>query len=127
MVDAEGRFAGIHGSTRDISERARLERELRESEERYRYLVASSPDLVWLTDAKGTLTFVSDAARTMLGIEPTELMGRPYAESSPRRRAATRRSASAGWPATRAPSTGCGCRSAIPTATRSWSRSTGPG
>jgi PAS domain S-box-containing protein len=29
MVDAEGRFAGIHGSTRDISERSRLERELR--------------------------------------------------------------------------------------------------
>ena len=80
MVDDEGRFAGIHGSTRDISERARLERELRESEERYRYLVASSPDLVWLTDAAGTLTFISDAARPMLGIEPTELMGRPYAE-----------------------------------------------
>ena len=29
MVDGDGRFAGIHGSTRDISERARLERELR--------------------------------------------------------------------------------------------------
>jgi PAS domain S-box-containing protein len=29
MVDAEGRFTGIHGATRDISERARLERELR--------------------------------------------------------------------------------------------------
>ena len=80
MVDEDGRFAGIHGSTRDISERDRLERELRESEERYRYLVASSPDLVWLTDAKGTLTFISDAARTMLGIEPTDLIGRPYGE-----------------------------------------------
>ena len=80
MVDADGGFAGIHGSTRDISERDRLERELRESEERYRYLVASSPDLVWLTDAAGTLTFISDAARSMLGYEPTELMGRPYAE-----------------------------------------------
>jgi PAS domain S-box-containing protein len=80
LVDGDGMFAGIHGSTRDISERARLERELRESEERYRYLVASSPDLVWLTDAAGTLTFISDAARPMLGIEPTELMGRPYAE-----------------------------------------------
>ncbi|MFL5681761.1 MAG: GAF domain-containing protein [Chloroflexota bacterium] len=93
MVDGEGRFAGIHGSTRDISERERLERELRESEERYRYLVASSPDLVWLTDAKGTLTFISDAARTMLGIEPTELMGRPYGEifaPSARRDAAVR-------------------------------------
>ena len=80
MFDAEGGFAGIHGSTRDISERDRLERELRESEERYRYLVASSPDLVWLTDAEGTLTFISDAARSMLGFEPTDLMGRPYAE-----------------------------------------------
>ena len=93
IVDEEGRFAGIHGSTRDISERARLERELRESEERYRYLVASSPDLVWLTDAKGTLTFVSDAARPMLGMDPTELMGLPYAEifaPSARRDAAVR-------------------------------------
>jgi PAS domain S-box-containing protein len=80
MVDAEGMFAGIHGSTRDISERSRLERELRESEERYRYLVASSPDLVWLTDERGTLTFISDAARTMLDTEPSELTGRPYAD-----------------------------------------------
>jgi len=80
MLDADGQFAGIHGSTRDISERDRLERELRESEERYRYLVASSPDLVWLTDAEGTLTFISDAARSMLGFEPTDLMGRPYPE-----------------------------------------------
>ncbi len=93
LVDEGGAFAGIHGATRDISERARLERELRESEERYRYLVASSPDLVWLTDAKGTLTFVSDAARPMLGMDPTELMGRPYAEifaPSARRDAAVR-------------------------------------
>ncbi len=80
IVDDDGAFVGIHGSTRDISERARLERELRGSEERYRYLVASSPDLVWLTDADGTLTFLSDATRTMLGVEPEELIGRPYAE-----------------------------------------------
>ena len=80
IVDAEGTFLGIHGSTRDISERDRLERELRASEERYRYLVASSPDLVWLTDADGTLTFLSDATRTMLGVEPDELIGRPYSE-----------------------------------------------
>ena len=78
MVDAEGSFAGIHGSTRDISERARLERELRESEERYRYLVASSPDLVWVTDRHGVFTFISDASRTMVGREPAELIGRPF-------------------------------------------------
>ncbi len=80
MVDAEGNFAGIHGSTRDISERARLEQELRESEERYRYLVASSPDLVWVTDEHGVFTFISDASRTMVGREPEELLGRPFQE-----------------------------------------------
>jgi PAS domain S-box-containing protein len=80
MVDDGGSFVGIHGSTRDISERDRLERELRDSEERYRYLVASSPDLVWLTDADGIFTFISDAVRTMLGYEPTELMGRHYGD-----------------------------------------------
>ena len=122
-----GPFAGIHGSTRDISERERLERELRESEERYRYLVASSPDLVWLTDADGILTFVSDAARTILGSEPTELIGRPYSEIFAPTARARPRSGSAGWPAIRAPSTGCGCRSAMPTATTSWSRSTASG
>ena len=78
MVDAEGSFAGIHGSTRDISERARLERELRELEERYRYLVASSPDLVWVTDRDGVFTFISDASRTMVGREPADLIGRPF-------------------------------------------------
>ena len=31
-LDAEGRFAGANGSVRDMSERERLERELRESE-----------------------------------------------------------------------------------------------
>ena len=98
MVDAEGRFAGIHGATRDISERDRLERELRESEERYRYLVASSPDLVWLTDADGTLTFISDAVRSMLGMRTDRSHGQAVRrdlrpERPPRRDA----SASAGW------------------------------
>ena len=71
IVADEGSFAGIHGSTRDISERERLQRELRSSEERYRYLVSSSPDLVWVTDAEGQLVFVSEAAE----IDPRDAAG----------------------------------------------------
>ncbi len=67
IVADDGSFAGIHGSTRDISERERLQRELRSSEERYRYLVSSSPDLVWVTDAEGQLVFVSEAAELIVG------------------------------------------------------------
>ncbi len=78
MRDASGAFAGIHGSTRDISERERLQRELRASEERYRYLVESSPDLVWMTDEAGTLVFLSDAAETMFGLPAAEVLGQPY-------------------------------------------------
>jgi PAS domain S-box-containing protein len=80
----DGRFAGIHGATRDITERARLERELRESEERYRYLVQSSPDLVWVTDADGRWTFISDTAEKILGWKPEELIGRHFSELAPR-------------------------------------------
>ena len=78
IVADDGSFGGIHGSTRDISERERLQRELRSSEERYRYLVSSSPDLVWVTDAEGQLSFVSEAAEAILGTPAAELIGRPY-------------------------------------------------
>ena len=50
-VFEDGVWVGAQGTVRDVSERARLERELRESEERYRYLVQNAPDLIWSIDA----------------------------------------------------------------------------
>jgi len=82
-VRVDGRFAGVHGAARDIRERERLEAELRGSEERYRYLVQSSPDLVWMTDANGRFTFVSDQATSILGWSPEELLGRGFADLAP--------------------------------------------
>ena len=83
QVDGQGNFAGVHGSARDISERERLERELRDSEVRYRYLVQSSPDLVWMTDDVGRFTFMSDQSGVILGWEPEELIGRSFSELAP--------------------------------------------
>ena len=83
QLDGNGDFAGVHGSARDIGERERLERELRDSEVRYRYLVQSSPDLVWMTDDVGRLTFVSDQSGSILGWEPEELIGRSFSELAP--------------------------------------------
>ena len=48
----DGRFAGVQGTVRDVGEQERLERELRASEERYRFLVENSPDVVFATDAR---------------------------------------------------------------------------
>jgi len=77
-VIRDGRFAGAHGSIRDLRDQLRLERELRDSEARFRELVQSSPDGVWQTNPEGRLVFWSDAARALLGWEPEELMARHW-------------------------------------------------
>jgi PAS domain S-box-containing protein len=79
-LDAEGRFAGANGSVRDMRENDRLERELRASEDRYRNLASSSPDLVFATDAEGRYTFLSDRAATMLGWDREVALGRMFME-----------------------------------------------
>ena len=44
----------------------------------HRLLVNSSPDLICLLDDAGTLRFVNDAARRLLGREPKTLLGQNY-------------------------------------------------
>jgi len=75
----DGRFAGAKGTVRDMTERERLERQLRESEERYRYLVTASPDLTWEVDADGIFTFVSDRIIEMTGFSAEEITGQHFA------------------------------------------------
>jgi PAS domain S-box-containing protein len=77
-LDGEGRFAGANGSVRDMSERDRLERELRESEERYRFLVENAPDIIFSIDTDGRLVYISESVRRALGYDPDQLVGRPF-------------------------------------------------
>ena len=74
----DGALVGINGVARDISERLRLERELSQSEERYRFLVQNSPDIVFSTDAEGRFTFLSDAVERVLGYRSQDVIGQHF-------------------------------------------------
>jgi PAS domain S-box-containing protein len=79
-IRVDGELVGFQGSLRDETERNRLERELRESEARYRFLTEHSPDIITAVDAKGMLTFVSGRALQLTGWTPDEVVGKPFAD-----------------------------------------------
>ena len=101
----DGRFAGVQGTVRDITQQERLERELRESQERYRFLVENAPDVVFSTDAEGNFTFMSEAMERVSGWKPDEVIGGPLLARRRRDELPDRRSpAGRRWSTTRPPS-----------------------
>ncbi len=48
------------------------------SEKLYRYLVDSSPDIIYTLDQEGRFTFVNDRVQQLLGFDRDELIGRHY-------------------------------------------------
>ncbi len=54
-----GVFQGVRGSMIDLSDRLVLEEALRESEEKYRALTESNPDVLFSADLDGVVTYIS--------------------------------------------------------------------
>ncbi len=62
----------ILGIAVDLSKATAVEETLRASEEQYRSLVANIPDVVWMADLEGNVTFVGKHIETVLGYSPAE-------------------------------------------------------
>lgn len=78
MVELDRRY--IVTFCRDISERKRAERALRDGEDRYRDLVEHTEDLVCTHDLSGKLLSVNPAPARVLGYEVSELLKIPMRE-----------------------------------------------
>ena len=61
---------------RDVTEQVAIELAVRRSEEKYRNLVEATTDYIWESDENARYTYVSPAARGMLGYEPEEIVGK---------------------------------------------------
>ena len=56
----------------------RIASKLENSEKMYRYLVDSSPDIIYTLNHEGKFTFVNDRAQQLLGFTREELLGKHY-------------------------------------------------
>jgi len=77
-LDESGKTIHIIGIVQDITERKRVEETLRESEERFRILIETSPDGI-LIDQDGSLIFANSAYQQMFSIKDlSRRLGKPY-------------------------------------------------
>ncbi|MEG4284981.1 PAS domain S-box protein [Microcoleus sp. A006_D1] len=63
--------------TQNITDRHLAEEALRESEEKYRCIVETADEGIWMIDAEGNTTFVNQKMADMLGCTPGETIGQP--------------------------------------------------
>jgi len=74
--DDSGKIIGIHGVSRDITDRRRAESAMKESEERFRSLIQKSLDIVILLDRNGVMTYETPSLEGILGYQPGYLIGK---------------------------------------------------
>ena len=72
VFDAAGRIIGASKVARDVSDRRRAERELRDSKERFRSIVETTPECVKVVAADGTLLQMNAAGLALVGAESPE-------------------------------------------------------
>ncbi len=67
LRDFDGKLVGTLGMLQDITDRKRMERKLRESEERYRFLAEKSPLGLSIIGKDGSYKYINDQFKRMFG------------------------------------------------------------
>lgn len=75
FFDDEGRITGLIGISRDITARKRLERQLKESQERYAAIINNAPEIV-LIHRGGIITYINNIGLQITGYKREDVIGR---------------------------------------------------
>ena len=79
-VHLAGEFRGYHGVGRDITDKVAAERELHESRKRYQEVVESVNEVIFRTDARGSLTFLNHAWEDVTAHSVAVSLGKPLVD-----------------------------------------------
>lgn len=82
--DATGQIAGSAVAIMDITERIRIERALRESEERFHAFMSNSPAIAWIKDSHGRHVYLNKTYENRFGVQLDDWRGRTDFELWPR-------------------------------------------
>jgi PAS domain S-box-containing protein len=119
LHDERGDVIGTFGISRDITRRRHDEAIIRDSEERWRVLLANAQEMIAVVDDAGRVSYCSPSVRRWLGYDPEELRRLP---SHPRTRRPSRGASPTSHRAARSGSI-TGCATATAPGTRSSRRS----
>ncbi len=75
FYDLQGSPTRFDGVTLDITERRRMEDAVRESEQRFRNMADHAPVMIWMTDAAGNCTYLSESWYAFTGQTPETGLG----------------------------------------------------
>ncbi len=76
VLDAAGNFTGTVHVVNDITERKWIEEQLFQSEQRYRLLAETTPDVIILHDMQGRIQYVNRAGLELSGLTEEQVIGR---------------------------------------------------
>ncbi|MFO7930990.1 MAG: PAS domain S-box protein, partial [Desulfosalsimonas sp.] len=83
FTDKNGKFKGIRGIARNITEQHRTRRALKESERKYRNILETIEDGYYEVDLKGRYQLLNNSALKILGYTWEEIEGRTYTDIIP--------------------------------------------